>query len=116
MYILPNNFFTHCSRAFLFVQIFKTDINSREQLTAFLAESLIMKDFNHPHILGLLGVCFNVPDGSPYIILPFMANGSVKTYLKEKRLHVLDVHSFPKVVLLMTSFVLQTTVYLVRVV
>ena len=78
-----------------------TDIHSREQLTAFLAESLIMKDFNHPHILGLLGVCFNTPDGSPYIILPFMANGSVKTYLKEKRLHVLDVHSFPKVVMFM---------------
>ena len=73
------------------------DIHSREQLNAFLAESLIMKDFHHPHILGLLGVCFDAPDGSPYIVLPFMANGSVKTYLKEKRTHVLDVNSYPKV-------------------
>ena len=73
------------------------DIYSREQLSAFLAESLIMKDFHHPHILGLLGVCFDAPDGSPYIVLPFMANGSVKTYLKQKRAHVLDVNSFPKV-------------------
>ena len=73
------------------------DIYSREQLSAFLAESLIMKDFHHPHVLGLLGVCFDAPDGTPYIVLPFMANGSVKTYLKEKRVHVLDVNSFPKV-------------------
>ena len=56
-----------------------------------------MKDFHHPHILGLLGVCFDAPDGSPYIVLPFMANGSVKTYLKEKRAHVLDVNSIPMV-------------------
>jgi serine/threonine protein kinase len=71
------------------------NIHSKEQLSAFLAESLIMKDFHHPHILGLLGVCFDAPDGSPYIVLPFMANGSVKTYLKEKRAHVLDVNSIP---------------------
>ena len=73
------------------------DIHSKEQLSAFLAESLIMKDFHHPHILGLLGVCFDAPDGSPYIVLPFMANGSVKNYLKEKRAHVLDVNSIPMV-------------------
>ena len=62
-----------------------------------MAESLIMKDFNHTHVLGLLGVCLDAPDGSPCIILPFMANGSVKSYLKEKRTHVLDVDTFPKV-------------------
>ena len=56
-----------------------------------------MKDFHHPHILGLLGVCFDTPDGSPYIVLPFMANGSLKKYLKEKRVHVLDIDSYPKV-------------------
>ena len=74
-----------------------THTHTKEQLNTFLAESLIMKDFHHPHILGLLGVCFDAPDGSPYIVLPFMANGSVKTYLKEKRAHVLDVDSYPKV-------------------
>ena len=74
-----------------------TDIGSEEQLSAFLAESLIMKDFRHPHILGLVGVCFDAPDGSPYIVLPFMANGSVKTYLRQKRVHVLDVESMPEV-------------------
>jgi serine/threonine protein kinase len=62
-----------------------------------MAESLIMKDFKHPHILGLLGVCLDAPDASPYIVLPFMANGSVKEYLKQKRTHILDVESLPRV-------------------
>ena len=74
-----------------------SDIYSKDQLSEFLAESLIMKDFHHSHILGLLGVCFDAPDGNPYIVLPFMANGSVCTYLKEKRTHVLDIESIPKV-------------------
>ena len=83
--------------------IYIADIHSKEQLSAFLAESLIMKDFHHPHILGLLGVCFDAPDGSPYIVLPFMANGSVKDYLKGKRAHVLDVNSIPMVHIIMLS-------------
>ena len=73
------------------------DFESRDQLNSFLTESLIMKDFKHPNVLGLLGVCLDAPDGSPHIVLPFMANGSLKTYLKEKRTHVLDVDSFPEV-------------------
>ena len=50
-----------------------------------------MKDFSHPNILGLTGVCFDTPDGVPYIILPFMANGSLKDFLKKKRTHVTNV-------------------------
>ena len=72
-------------------------ISSEDELSAFLAESLIMKDFKHPHVLGLEGVCFDTPDGSPYIILPFMSNGSVKTYLKERRVHPTNFDSCPTV-------------------
>ena len=74
-------------------------MESMEQLSTFLAESLIMKEFKHRNILGLIGVCFDAPDGFPYIILPFMANGSVKSYLRERRVHVLDIESMPKVCL-----------------
>ena len=43
-----------------------------------------MKDLNHPNILGLIGVC--VDQGTaPYIIMPFMANGSLLSYLKKER-------------------------------
>ncbi len=43
-----------------------------------------MYDFDHPNVLKLLGVCL---DGgpAPYIIMPFMANGSLLKYLKEER-------------------------------
>ena len=66
-------------------------------MRSFLEESLIMKDFKHCHVLSLLGVCFNTPDHSPYIILPFMANGSVKTYLRAKRVHPTNFDDCPVV-------------------
>ena len=72
-------------------------INSEDQLRSFLEESLIMKDFKHRHVLSLLGVCFNTPDHSPYIILPFMANGSVKTYLRANRVHPTNFDDCPVV-------------------
>ena len=43
-----------------------------------------MKDFDHPNVLPLIGVCL---DGgpAPYIIMPFMTNGSLLSHLKENR-------------------------------
>ncbi len=43
-----------------------------------------MADFDHPNVLALIGVCV---DGgpAPYIVTPFMANGSLLTYLRENR-------------------------------
>ena len=43
-----------------------------------------MGKFDHPNVLTLRGVCL---DGgpAPYIIMPFMANGSLLTYLKNNR-------------------------------
>ena len=46
-----------------------------------------MKELDHPNIVGLLGVCFDTPDGYPYLILPFMVNGNIRDYLKDKRVH-----------------------------
>ena len=54
-------------------------------MQSFLAECVLMKKVEHPNVLDLLGVCFNVEEGIPYIILPFMANGDLKTYLFNKR-------------------------------
>ena len=49
-----------------------------------LKECSEMSKFNHPNILTLKGVCL---DGgpAPYIIMPFMANGSLLAYLKKNR-------------------------------
>ena len=49
-----------------------------------LKECSKMSTFNHVHVLTLKGVCL---DGgpAPYIIMPFMANGSLLAYLKKNR-------------------------------
>ena len=43
-----------------------------------------MYKFDHPNVLSLMGVCL---DGGtvPYIIVPFMANGSLLAYLRSNR-------------------------------
>ena len=43
-----------------------------------------MSAFDHPNVLKLIGVCV---DGgpAPYIIMPFLTNGSLLSYLKENR-------------------------------
>ena len=49
-----------------------------------LKECTKMKDLNHPSILKLIGVCL---DGgpAPFIITPFMENGSLLSYLRKNR-------------------------------
>ena len=49
-----------------------------------LKECSRMSKFNHIHVLTLKGVCL---DGgpAPYIIMPFMANGSLLAYLRKNR-------------------------------
>ena len=49
-----------------------------------LKECSKMYNFKHPNVLTLCGVCL---DGgpAPYIIMPFMANGSLLAYLKRNK-------------------------------
>jgi serine/threonine protein kinase len=49
-----------------------------------LKECVKMRKFDHPNVLTLTGVCL---DGgpAPYIIMPFMENGSLLSYLKKER-------------------------------
>nr|BAA81715.3 protein tyrosine kinase [Ephydatia fluviatilis] len=57
---------------------------SDSQISQMLEESVKMKDFDHPNILSLIGVCIAI-ESSPYIVMPFMANGSLLSYLKQQR-------------------------------
>ena len=43
-----------------------------------------MSTFDHPNVLTLIGVCL---DGgpAPYIVMPFMFNGSLHSHLKKER-------------------------------
>ena len=42
-----------------------------------------MQDFNHPHVLKLLGVTMG-SGGLPRIIVPFMANGDLLNFLRRR--------------------------------
>ena len=50
----------------------------------FVEESLKMSRFKHAHVMGLIGVCLDAGP-APYIVMPYMANGSLLKYLKKER-------------------------------
>ena len=81
------------------MNITHSDLSSKQELQSLLNESILMKEFDHPNIVGLLGVCFDTPDGYPYLILPFMANGNVRDYLKAKRIELTNTATLPHVCL-----------------
>ena len=54
------------------------------EIDKIMEESLKMKRFQHPHVMGLVGVCLDAGP-APYIIMPYMANGSLQSYLKKER-------------------------------
>ncbi len=43
-----------------------------------------MQDFDHPHVMSLIGVCLDAGPGVA-IVMPYMANGSLLDYLKRER-------------------------------
>ena len=43
-----------------------------------------MQEFNHPHVMPLIGVCLDTGPGVS-MVMPFMANGSLLDYLKNER-------------------------------
>ena len=52
--------------------------------TDMLKESEKMQDFQHPHVLNIIGVCVDAGP-APYIIMPFIANGSLLAYVKKEK-------------------------------
>ena len=63
-----------------------------------VAESSIMKAFYHPNVLPLLGVCIDYDDEDVLkIVIPFMVNGDLKTFLKDSRVSPNNTHECPKV-------------------
>ena len=43
---------------------------------------------NHPNVMNLIGVCMDAGP-APYIVMPFMANGSLLSYLGKERSNLL---------------------------
>ena len=53
-------------------------------LNSLIQESLKMSKFHHPNVMKLIGVCIDMGE-SPYIVMPYMTNGSLQSYLKKHR-------------------------------
>ncbi len=51
---------------------------------SMVCEVIKMQDFDHPHVMSLIGVCLDAGPGIA-IVMPYMANGSVIGYLKRER-------------------------------
>ena len=50
-----------------------------------LEEGLKLKHFQHVNVLNLIGVCVEAGP-APYIVMPFMSNGSLLGYLRQEKL------------------------------
>ena len=49
-----------------------------------MKESLKMKSFHHLNVLHLIGVCIDA-GAAPYLVMPYMLNGSLLSYLRKER-------------------------------
>ncbi|CAH1787331.1 unnamed protein product, partial [Owenia fusiformis] len=56
---------------------------SENDLSDFMKEALVMKDFEHPNVLNLIGVALD--KDIPYVVLPHMANKDLKTYVRDEK-------------------------------
>ena len=67
------------------------------KIEQFIKECIIAKKFNHPNVLNLIGVSFLKGEAVPLMILPFIHNGDVKSFVKSKRGNILEVTEYPEV-------------------
>ena len=61
-----------------------TGFYDSESVRDMLKECAKMFKLNHHNVLTLRGVCLD-GGSAPYIIMPFMANGSLLSYLRNNR-------------------------------
>lgn len=65
-----------------------------DALETILRESVVMSSFNHPRLVSLIGLCLN-SQTNPVVILPFMLNGNLRTYIKDRsRVVTMSIPSF----------------------
>ncbi|XP_053919003.1 tyrosine-protein kinase Mer isoform X2 [Cuculus canorus] len=73
------------------VKTMKLDNFSQREIEEFLSEAACMKDFDHPNVIKLLGVCIELSAQQvpkPMVILPFMKYGDLHSFLLRSRLEM----------------------------
>ncbi|CAM4618338.1 LOW QUALITY PROTEIN: tyrosine-protein kinase receptor UFO [Lepidochelys kempii] len=72
------------------VKTMKIAICTRSEMEDFLSEAVCMKEFDHPNVMKLLGVCLQSTESEgcpwPVVILPFMKHGDLHSFLLYSRL------------------------------
>ncbi|CAG2173532.1 unnamed protein product [Oppiella nova] len=90
--LMPNEFYTIVYCAYIktpdrtcyssYKKVAAKTINESEvNVDALINEAISIRDFNHKNILSLVGVTFDDTE-MPIILLPFMENGDLLTYLR----------------------------------
>ena len=64
--------------------LFHSGLFTPHDVHCMVEEILKMKEFSHPNVMGLLGVCLN-PGAGVAIVMPYMGNGSLLSYLKKDK-------------------------------
>ncbi len=54
-------------------------------MSDLLKESEMMTQFDHPNVMSLIGVSIDVGKVPYNIVMPYMANGSLLSYLRKER-------------------------------
>ena len=62
--------------------VFSAGLFTVNDVHSMTEEILKMKHFDHPNVMTLIGVCVSV-GGGPAIVMPFMENGSLLSYLRK---------------------------------
>ncbi|CAM9782853.1 unnamed protein product [Lampetra planeri] len=72
------------------VKTMKLDICSRNEMEEFLSEAVCMNEFDHPNVLGLIGVCMEMSQQHrmprPMVVIPFMQHGDLHSFLLRSRI------------------------------
>ncbi|XP_030073723.1 tyrosine-protein kinase Mer isoform X2 [Microcaecilia unicolor] len=78
------------------VKTMKVGVYTSSEMTLFLHEAALMRDFSHPNVLQLLGISFDHVGGEtapvPMVILPFMKHGDLRSFLLATRHRNIPVH------------------------
>ncbi|XP_074844521.1 tyrosine-protein kinase Mer [Carettochelys insculpta] len=77
------------------VKTMKLENFSQREIEEFLSEAACMKDFDHPNVIKLLGVCIELSSRQipkPMVVLPFMKYGDLHSFLLRSRLETGPQH------------------------
>ena len=80
--------------------------NNSTDARKFLDEALRMREFDHPHILRLKGICMDKED-LPLVVLPYMKHGDLLSYIRNERnvsYHLHRVHLIRYIIIILTWY------------